>query len=142
MSTSLPLKLPKLPLKVPSLSKLSKCLASGKPLGSACDDINPLLLAQRCSFTTKRDKPKGYRSDTCQRYRELNLRLNNNGDLIKLPVGGGGGNGGGGGGGLGGGLPGLGRPGFGASSASNGGSARDRHDNDLTAMLVWGLMSR
>ena len=44
-------------------------------MGTACDKINPLLLAQRCSFTTKRDKPKGYRSDTCQRYRELNLRL-------------------------------------------------------------------
>ena len=137
------LKIPKLPIKVPSLSKLTKCLSSGKPLGSACDDINPLLLAQRCSFTTKRDKPKGYRSDTCQRYRELNLSLNKNGDLIKLPIGGGGGggNGGGGGGGLGG-LPGLGRPGFGASSTSHGVAARGSHDNDLTSMLVWGLMSR
>ena len=137
------LKVPRLPIKVPSLSKLTKCLSSGKPLGAACDKINPLLLAQRCSFTTKRDKPKGYRSDTCKRYRELNLRLNKNGDLIKLPIGGGGGNGGNGGGGgdpLG--LPGLGRRGFGANSTSHGVAARGSHDNDLTSMLVWGLMSR
>ncbi len=112
----LPLKLPKLPIKVPSLSKLTKCLTSVQPLGSACDKINPLLLAQRCSFTTQRNKPKGYYSDTCERYRKLNLGLNKNGDIIKLPIGGtSGGGGGGGGGGLPG-LPGLGRPAFGASS--------------------------
>jgi hypothetical protein len=109
-------------------------------MGAACDQINPLLLAQRCTFTTKRDKPKGYRSDTCERYRELNLTIGKNGNL-RLPVGGSGG--GGGGGGLGGGLPGLGRPAFGSSDAgSQGTKIGDAHRNDLTAMLVWGLISR
>ena len=141
----LPLKLPKLPIKVPSLSKLTKCLTSGEPLGSACDKINPLLLAQRCSFTTQRHKPKGYYSDTCVRYRKLNLGLNKNGDIIKLPIGGtsGGGGGGGGGGGLPG-LPGLGRPGFGASAGTTSAKApsRNSHRNDLAAMLVWGMVQR
>jgi phospholipid/cholesterol/gamma-HCH transport system substrate-binding protein len=135
-------KIPKLPLKVPSLSALTKCLRSGAPLGAACAKIDPVLLAQRCTQTTQRNKPKGYYSDTCKRYRRLNLGLNKNGDLVKLPIGGSGGSGGGGGGGLGGGLPGLGRAGFGPSAASRGAAVRDPHANDLTAMLVWGLMSR
>ena len=119
-------KLPKLPIKVPSLSKLTTCLTSGKPLGAACDKVNPLLIAQRCTQTSKTPKPKGYYSATCQQYRKAHLGLVKGGVLGKLPVGGGGSGGGGGGGGLlggggggGGGLLGLNRPGFGPARSSS-----------------------
>ena len=36
--------LPKVP-KLPSLSQLQKCLTSGKPLGAACDKIDPRVIA-------------------------------------------------------------------------------------------------
>jgi hypothetical protein len=152
----LPLELPKVPLPVPSLSQLQKCLTSGKPLGAACDDLDPLTIARRCAATTSRTKPRGFYSETCKRYRELNLGITRGGDLGRLPIIGGGsgstgGTGGGGGetggGGLlgGGGLTGLGRPGFGGTSdsgrASNA-SARTSAESDLGALLVWGMMPR
>ena len=50
---------PKLPLKVPSLSNLTKCLSSGKPLGAACDKVNPRLIAQRCAKTSSDPEAEG-----------------------------------------------------------------------------------
>jgi phospholipid/cholesterol/gamma-HCH transport system substrate-binding protein len=139
--------LPPLPLKVPSLSLLTKCLTSGKPLGAACDKLNPLTLVQRCTLTSSKNKPSGYYSDTCKRYRQLNLGITSGGVLGKLPIvgggsGSGGGSGGGGGilGGIGGGL-GLNRPGFGATTSA-GGTAERTSSSDLGAMLVWGMMQR
>ena len=144
--SGLPLTLPtvpKLPLKVPSLSNLSKCLASGKPLGAACDKVNPLLIAQRCSRTSRSPKPKGYYSDTCRKYRSAGIGVVNGGVLGKLPVSGGGSGGGGGGGGVlgGGGLPGLNRPGFGGGSSADA-PTRTSASSDLGALLVWGMMQR
>jgi phospholipid/cholesterol/gamma-HCH transport system substrate-binding protein len=150
----LPIKPPDLPLKVPSLSALQKCLASGKPLGAACDKLDPLALVQHCAPTSKKNKPSGYYSETCKRYRQLNLGITKNGVLGQLPIlgggsgggSGGGGNGGGGGllgGGGRGGLPGLGRAGFGpAASHSPGTAAHADRVGDLGAMLVWGMVQR
>ncbi len=148
----LPFKLPPIPdvpLKVPSLSKLTKCLNSGKPLGTACDKVNPVLIAQRCAKTSRSPKPKGYYSDTCKTYRKKNIGLVSGGVLGKLPVSrSGGGTGGGGGGVVGGGgtgLPGLNRPGFGSSAAprpSGSTGARTSASSDLGALLVWGMMQR
>ena len=143
--------IPKLPLKVPSLSKLSACLKSGAPLGPDCKKVNPLLLAQRCTQTSRTPKPAGYYSATCRRYRKAGLGLLKGGVLGKLPGGGTGGGGGGllggggsGGSGGGGGLLGLNRPGFGPASASPA-VAKAGHTSarsDLGAMLVWGMMPR
>jgi phospholipid/cholesterol/gamma-HCH transport system substrate-binding protein len=142
--------LPQLPLRVPSLSALTKCLQSGKPLGAACDKLNPLSLVQRCAPRSG-TKPAGYYSDTCKRYRQLNLGIVKGGDLGRLPIIGGGGSGSGSGGGGGilggitGGIGGLNRTGFGSSgsSTSPGGKAsRTSSSSDVGAMLVWGMMQR
>jgi len=132
---------PKVPIPVPSLSNLTKCLSSGKPLGAACDRVNPRLIAQRCARTSARTKPKGYYSDTCRKYRSAGLGLVGGG-LGKLPVGGSGGSSGGGGGIVGGGgLPGLNRPAFGSGNTSMT-ATRTSSSSDLGAMLVWGMMQR
>ena len=57
--------------KLPSLSQLQNCLRAGKPLGPACDKIDPRVIAARCARTSSPHKPKGYDSETCKRYREL-----------------------------------------------------------------------
>jgi phospholipid/cholesterol/gamma-HCH transport system substrate-binding protein len=139
---------PDLPLKVPSISNLTKCLSSGKPLGTACDKVNPLLIAQRCAKTSRTPKPKGYYSDTCRKYRSAGIGVVSGGVLGKLPVSGGGGSGGGGGGGGGGvlgggtGLPGLNRTGFGGGSPAGAATTRTSASSDLGALLVWGMMQR
>jgi phospholipid/cholesterol/gamma-HCH transport system substrate-binding protein len=151
-------KLPSIP-GVPTLSQLQKCLASGKPLGPACDLVKPQVLASTCKARTG-DKPAGYGSPTCVAYRALGLGIVD-GVLGKLPVGGSGGSGGGsgsGGGGLpplpvlpGGGLTGANRAGVALGGTSGqgsrspqegGGSHRTGHTSDLTAMLVWGMVQR
>ena len=143
--------LPKVP-KLPSLSQLQKCLASGKPLGAACDEIDPRVIAKRCAVTSSKDKPKGYYSDTCKRYRELNLGVVKGGVLGQLPVlgdgsGGTGGTGGGDGGvlgGVGGGLlGGANRAGVGpAPRSATRTVATSGVRSDLGALLVWGMVQR
>ncbi len=137
--------LPKVP-KPPSLSQLQKCLASGKPLGAACDKIDPRVIAKRCAPKGSPAKPKGYGSATCKQYRKLKLGVLQSGELGPLPVVGGGGSGGDGGvlGGVGGGLLG------GANRAGVGPAARPSTKtvattgvrSDLGALLVWGMVQR
>jgi len=152
--------IPTLPIPLPSVSALTKCLTSGKPLGKACDALNPLTLVQRCAATTAKTKPSGYYSDACVAYRRLNLGIVKGGTLGKLPIvgsGSGSGSGSGGGGGILGGLGGLGggggggggllglnrsAPGSTARSGETGAASVPAARSDLAAMLVWGMMQR
>ena len=119
--------------QVPSLSKLDKCLASGKPLGPGLRQGEPAAQAPRC---TRRQTAKGYYSDTCW-YRARTGRTTAAG---QAPVG-------------------VQRGGATAAAPCRSAAAasgepasaptrpparlrRPRRDSDLGALLVWGMMQR